>query len=158
MSPRNWRDELTNKTMKSTQVSLYTFGILAVSMLISSNLFGQTASKYRSDATYSTHNYKHPNKASAARQWNPEASLTLRASNTQQLGLGDYKRFANRDTTSLTVAVPTVGVPASINYKTKQSSLAPYRSTRVDSPAEPKPAPSVPGVRPVTGGERPIQQ
>lgn len=144
--------------MKSTQFSIYTIGVIIVNMFTFSDLFGQNAPRLRNDATYSTHNYKHANKASEARQWNPESSLTLRAGNSQQLGLGDYKRFANRDTTTLTVAVPTVGVPASINYKTKQFSLAPYRSTRVDLPAEPKPAPSVPGARPVTGGERPIQQ
>lgn len=139
--------------MKAIQVFGYT--LVALALTSTTNLMAQTTPATRTDPTYSVHNYKHANKAAVAAQTNPPATLVVSGTNAMRLAAGDYKRVANRDTLSITAAVPSPGVRYVANYKTPHPTLQKYQDRL---PAEPKstPAPPKPGVRPPTGGERPI--
>lgn len=57
----------------------------------------QPENKLRSDPTYSIRNYKHPNKATAARAWESEIVLGRQERNRRQIRMGDYKRVANAE-------------------------------------------------------------
>ena len=47
---------------------------------------------WRNNPMYSTHNYKHPNKAAAARRWERGRGLTVRPPTPAQTDLANYKR------------------------------------------------------------------
>lgn len=57
----------------------------------------QPENKLRKDPTYSIHNYKHPNKAIAARAWESEIVLGRQGRNRREIRMGDYKRVANTE-------------------------------------------------------------
>ncbi|QJW90093.1 hypothetical protein HNV11_12265 [Spirosoma taeanense] len=48
--------------------------------------------KLRNDPTYSTHNYKHPNKAAAARRWEASEGVSVRQPAPGDARLADYKK------------------------------------------------------------------
>lgn len=93
-------------------------------------LFGLTASaqdraKNRNDVTYSTHNYKHPNKAAAARKWATEKGSEITATG-----------FDNKVVTSYKQPVPrTEAVDGLIVPHTAQENLADrnYKMQRVNA-------------------------
>ena len=60
-----------------------------------STAFAQQETKLQNDPTYSTRNYKHPNKAAAAKAW--ESEITLGRQERRQVRMGDYKRSANTE-------------------------------------------------------------
>lgn len=47
--------------------------------------------KLRNDHTYSTHNYKHPNKAAAARQWKNQEGVAVNAPGISKGPMVSYK-------------------------------------------------------------------
>ena len=66
-----------------TSLSLFAFAEQARS---------QDDKKLRSDATYSTHNYKHPNKAATARKWEEKSGVAVQQPATGNNELANYKR------------------------------------------------------------------
>ncbi|TAE23384.1 MAG: hypothetical protein EAZ91_22225 [Cytophagales bacterium] len=56
-----------------------------------------TDNKLKNDPTYSIHNYKHPNKALAARAWESEIVLGRRGNERRRVTVGDYKRTAQAE-------------------------------------------------------------
>lgn len=65
--------------------------IAALSGLSFITASAQDDQKIRKDHTYSTHNYKHPNKAAAARQWEKKPGAVVRAPGFGQGPVANYK-------------------------------------------------------------------
>lgn len=53
-------------------------------------------SKLKRDVTYSASNYKQPNKAAAAQQWELRPQVTVRPVDTRQLALSHYKHLQGK--------------------------------------------------------------
>jgi|GEM_PF-3393521 len=70
-------------------------GAFLLNAALSPAIFAQTENKLQKDPTYSIHNYKHPNKATAARAWQSELVLGQQSRDRRQVRMGDYKRTAN---------------------------------------------------------------
>ncbi|MEZ0541928.1 hypothetical protein [Fibrella arboris] len=73
--------------MKSFLTLLIGLGILACGAPSKA----QDEQKIRKDHTYSTHNYKHPNKAAAARNWDSKEGVTVQTPSLQDSRLANYK-------------------------------------------------------------------
>ena len=68
--------------------------ILLIAVLSSLSFLTASAQdnqKIRKDHTYSTHNYKHPNKAAAARQWEKKPSVEVRIPESGLNSVANYK-------------------------------------------------------------------
>ena len=65
---------------------------LALSGLTFLTASAQDDQKIRNDHTYSTHNYKHPNKAAAARQWEAKTGVAVTTPSPNVNTLANYKR------------------------------------------------------------------
>lgn len=80
--------------MKTINTYLTALGLLT----LVGQTFGQDDQrKLRNDPTYSTHNYKHANKAATARKWQGNSGVaveqpTVPAGRPDQAGLANYKR------------------------------------------------------------------
>ena len=72
-------------------------GAFLLTTALSLKTLAQPENKLRNDPTYSIHNYKHPNKATAARAWQSEIVLNRQERDGRQVRMGDYKRVANRE-------------------------------------------------------------
>lgn len=73
--------------------TIQTYLIALVFLAVASQVSGQdNRSKLRKDPTYSTHNYKHPNKAAAARQWEAPAGVAVQQPQSGNTNLANYKR------------------------------------------------------------------
>ncbi|GAB3689786.1 hypothetical protein GCM10027592_06560 [Spirosoma flavus] len=68
--------------------------IAVLSTLTILNASAQDDTKLRRDVTYSTHNYKHANKAAAARQWSNKKGVTVNAPTLNQGPAVSYKHQA----------------------------------------------------------------
>ncbi|WP_080056424.1 hypothetical protein [Spirosoma aerolatum] len=68
--------------------------IAALSTFTILNASAQDDSKLRRDVTYSTHNYKHPNKAATAHQWADKKGVTVNAPALNQGPMLSYKHQA----------------------------------------------------------------
>lgn len=68
--------------------------ITALSLLTVLSASAQDDAKVRRDVTYSTHNYKHPNKAAAARQWKAQEGVTVAAPALKRGPAVSYKHQA----------------------------------------------------------------
>ncbi|GAB4026069.1 hypothetical protein [Spirosoma gilvum] len=68
--------------------------IAILSTLTILNAAAQDDSKSRRDVTYSTHNYKHPNKAAKARQWADKKGVAVNAPAMNQEKVLSYKHQA----------------------------------------------------------------
>ncbi|QIP15166.1 hypothetical protein G8759_22345 [Spirosoma aureum] len=106
--------------------------IAALSGLSLITASAQDDNKVRNDHTYSTHNYKHANKAATARQWENKSGASVRAPGLGTAPLANYKH-------QVPGAVPTGGVVlphtpetdvALRNYKIQRVSL-PNSTTRM---------------------------
>lgn len=75
--------------MKSIQSYLIALGFLALASQVSGQ---DNQSKLRKDPTYSTHNYKHPNKAATARQWESKSGVVVEQPQSGNVNLANYKR------------------------------------------------------------------
>ncbi|MCC5613156.1 hypothetical protein LC612_42390 [Nostoc sp. CHAB 5834] len=65
--------------------------IAAFSCLSIMTATAQDEAKLRRDVTYSTHNYKHPNKAAKARQWEAKQGVTVTTPMPNQGPMASYK-------------------------------------------------------------------
>ena len=75
--------------MKIISTSLLVLGWLA----LAEQACGQgDQRKLRNDPTYSTHNYKHPNKAATARKWEANSGVTVQTPTPGETSLANYKR------------------------------------------------------------------
>ncbi len=73
--------------MKSITTLLIGLGLLAYSVPIKA----QDEAKLRKDQTYSTHNYKHSNKAATARSWENKEGVPVWLPSQQDSRLSNYK-------------------------------------------------------------------
>ncbi len=92
--------------------------LIAILLLTGSVAMAQKSSPVRNDHTYSTHNYKHPNKATEARQWEQKGAITVTPP-TELPALANYKQSVPGRNSAGGVTISTNG-PASIasrNYK-----------------------------------------
>ncbi|GAA4404509.1 hypothetical protein GCM10023187_21940 [Nibrella viscosa] len=100
--------------MKSLRRAL--LGLLGVA--VAGTSLAQEDTKLRRDVTYSTRNYKHPNKAAVASQWEPEASVSFRKRNARRVTIGDYKRPSSRDGRMTGIVLPAQSISTTErNYK-----------------------------------------
>jgi hypothetical protein len=65
--------------------------MLAISTLSILTASAQDDRNWRNDPTYSTHNYKHPNKAATARQWETKSGVVVQPPKGSQGPLANYK-------------------------------------------------------------------
>ncbi|GAB4044925.1 hypothetical protein [Spirosoma litoris] len=77
--------------------------ILALSGLSILTASAQDDSKLRNDVTYSANNYKHPNKAAAARKWESKQGIEVNAPGLSRGPMTSYKQPVPN-------AIPTGGV------------------------------------------------
>ncbi|GAB3494429.1 hypothetical protein GCM10027341_10580 [Spirosoma knui] len=102
---------------------LLVLAFVSLSVLTAS---AQDDQKLRNDRTYSTHNYKHPNKAATARQWENQKGVAVRAPGYSQGQVANYKRQVPN-------AVPTGGIE--VNHTPEQDvTLRNYKMQRVSLP------------------------
>ncbi len=67
------------------------FGI-AFGLLTALTVSGQDQAALRNDPTYSTHNYKHPNKAAAAATWASKTGIRVAAPGYDPQRVANYKQ------------------------------------------------------------------
>ncbi|MFD2572014.1 hypothetical protein ACFSUS_15325 [Spirosoma soli] len=120
--------------------------IIALSVLSFLTVSAQDDQKIRKDHTYSTHNYKHPNKAAAARQWEDKRGVAVRTPGFNTGPLANYKH-------PVPGAVPAGGVVVSHtpetdvtwrNYKIQRVSLPKSTSSSATKVIVPMPGQPVP--------------
>ena len=100
--------------------------IAALSSLLFVKASAQDDRKLRNDHTYSTHNYKHPNKAATARQWENKAGVGVSKPATNPGPVANYKHQVPGAVPAGGVVVPhTPEVDVSQrNYKIQRLSLS----------------------------------
>ena len=103
-----------------------------IALILSVAAFSATAqntekNKVRNDVTYSTHNYKHGNKAAAAQRWNKDKSVDVKTPDNALNQLANYKH-------QQTGNEPTPGVVVSHTPDTDVTSRN-YKMQRVSEPA-----------------------
>lgn len=103
--------------------------IAALSTLTILNASAQDDSKLRRDVTYSTHNYKHPNKAATASQWADKKGVAVKAPALNQGAMLSYKHQAPG-------TVPVGGV---VTTHTPEMDLA-VRNYKIQRVSEPRSA------------------
>ena len=112
--------------------------IAALSGLSFGTALAQDDQKVRKDHTYSTHNYKHPNKAATARQWENKSGAAVRAPGFNQGPVANYKH-------PVPGAVPAGGIVMPHTPETDVT-LRNYKIQRVGvSPSTAKPTTEVAG-------------
>ncbi|MDB5241036.1 MAG: hypothetical protein JWP57_1661 [Spirosoma sp.] len=83
-----------------------------------------TGGKLRNDPTYSTHNYKHPNKAVEARKWETNRGVVVKSPEASGASVANYKHQTPNQvpTGGITVYhIPSTDV-ADRNYKIQRRS------------------------------------
>lgn len=77
--------------------------------------------KLKSDGTYSTHNYKHPNKAAQAREWEQSPSVPVMPSSTSDPVSANYKQqpAGSAPPGGITVPYQSTVTVADRHYKTQ---------------------------------------
>lgn len=100
--------------------------IAALSSLSFLTASAQDDRKLRNDHTYSTHNYKHPNKAAAARKWENQSGIVVQAPGFSNEPLANYKRPVPGARPAGGVVVPhTPEMDVAVrNYKIQRVSLS----------------------------------
>ena len=102
---------------------LFVSVLIGLSMLTAS---AQDDAKLRRDHTYSTHNYKHPNKAAKARQWDAKQGVVVNPPGLNQNQMTSYKH-------SVPGALPVGGVVVP-NTPEMDVTLRNYKIQRVSLP------------------------
>ncbi|MFD2574128.1 hypothetical protein ACFSUS_26060 [Spirosoma soli] len=98
-------------------------------------------SKLRNDPTYSTHNYKHPNKAATARRWEDKTGVAVGRPSSNVDRLANYKRQVPNQQPAGGITVnhtPSTDV-ADRNYKIQRPSLTPASDVNVVRKRQEKP-------------------
>ena len=95
--------------------------------------------KLKRDVTYSTHNYKHPNKAAVARKWENRTAVVVPAQGPQRMASADYKNqpVSAIQRGGIVVPVDPNSNFANWNYK-MQRPMGPAVQSRVVKKQEPK--------------------
>lgn len=76
-------------------MNVFTIILVGVGLLsFSCQSFAQDDRKLRKDPTYSTSNYKHPNKAAAARRWEANSGVAVQQPAPGDANVANYKRQA----------------------------------------------------------------
>ena len=110
---------------------------LALSGLTILNATAQDDAKQRKDVTYSTHNYKHPNKAAAAQKWANQKGEGISVPGVNNRAVANYKQ-----------PVPNAGPVNGIEVPhTSQENLADrnYKIQRLNVGSQDAPAAEVAG-------------
>jgi hypothetical protein len=110
--------------MKTIHTYLIALGFLALASQVSGQ---DNQSKLRKDPTYSTHNYKHPNKAATARQWESKAGVAVQQPQAGNENLANYKRQVPNQ-------APTGGVTVDHTPSTDVADRN-YKIQRISEPA-----------------------
>lgn len=110
----------------------------------------QDERRLRNDPTYSTHNYKHANKAAAARRWSENKGVAVQQPAPAETVLADYKKQVpgQRPAGGITVdhtpltdvadrnyKIQRVNRPVNINSEAPASGIATKRTSRKDTTA-----------------------
>ena len=114
--------------MKTATLILTALSLLALTeQACSQDKPDASQTKLRKDPTYSTHNYKHANKAAAARRWEAGSGVAVQPPAPGNAGLANYKRQApgQPPVGGITVGhTPSTDV-ADRNYKMQRPNLSP---------------------------------
>ncbi|GAB3270558.1 hypothetical protein GCM10027347_41320 [Larkinella harenae] len=109
------------------KIMLTFVGLLAIAIAIP--VLAQN--KLKSDPTYSTANYKHPNKAAAARQWEPESKIEFRRRKRQPENIATYREQQRRGGIGdPAIAVPANPSVANRNYKQQNLMVKPQPASK----------------------------
>lgn len=106
--------------------------LLTIAGLLIATTFAVAQDNARYDATYSTRNYKHANKAAEARRWEQKAGTPVNAPTLQDNAVANYKQPKPGVAPVGGVSVPTNG-PASVasrNYKAQHNYTTTTDETR----------------------------
>ncbi|AUD04237.1 hypothetical protein [Spirosoma pollinicola] len=100
--------------------------VLAFSSLLVLTASAQDNRKLRKDHTYSTHNYKHPNKSTAARQWEKPSGVVVQTPGLSTGPLANYKHPVPGAASMGGVVVPhTPDMDVAVrNYKIQRVSVS----------------------------------
>ncbi|ADB38955.1 hypothetical protein [Spirosoma linguale] len=81
--------------------------------------------KLRNDHTYSTHNYKHPNKAATVQSWKGQSGIVVNAPSVNQGMIANYKQPVpgSKPAGGLTLPHTPVMDVAVRNYKAQHSNV-----------------------------------
>ncbi len=116
---------------------------LILGLIVAGPALSQDA-KLKRDVTYSTHNYKHPNKAQVARKWEQSPGVRTSDLTERQVVTGDYKKPATIVTQQPTPQLAFEVKPEreiNRNYKAAMATQFAGRKKKEDKPAnEPVPA------------------
>ena len=103
-------------------------GLLAVALAIPAT----AQNKLKNDPTYSTANYKHPNKATAARQWESESGIEFRIRNNRKpQNIASYREQQRRGGLGdPAIAIPSKPSLANRNYKQQNLMVNPQPANK----------------------------
>ncbi|MRS62077.1 hypothetical protein [Larkinella terrae] len=102
-------------------------GLLAIALAIPAS----AQNKLKNDPTYSTANYKHPNKATAARQWEPEAGIEFRKRKRQPMNIATYREQQRRGGLGdPAITIPATPSMANRNYKQQNLMVNPQPANK----------------------------
>jgi hypothetical protein len=136
--------------MKITVVLLAAFGLVALTgQAYSQDDQGADEAKLRNDPTYSTHNYKHPNKAATARRWEGKRGVPVGRSAPTTEPLANYKR-----------QVPGQAATGGISVYHTPSTDVVNRNYKIQGPLQPASTPANKDIAPKEqdrpGKEKPV--
>ncbi|MFD1140317.1 hypothetical protein ACFQ4C_04325 [Larkinella insperata] len=102
-------------------------GLLAIALAIPA----LAQDKLKNDPTYSTSNYKHPNKAAAARQWEPEKGIEFKRRKARPQNIASYREQQRRGGIGdPAIAVPATPSVANRNYKQQNRMVNPQPANK----------------------------
>lgn len=105
-------------------ITLTCLGLLAIAFAIPA----MAQNKVKNDPTYSTANYKHPNKAAVARQMEPEEGIEFRRRKRKPQNLATYREEQRRGgIADPAIAIPVTPSLANRNYKQQNSMVKPQQ-------------------------------
>lgn len=132
---RNKYNKTTELVMKrAILMAAALIGVVAVNSSIAQD------DKLKRDVTYSTHNYKHPNKAAQAQKWEDKTGIAVSAPGLQRVASADYKNQPTSQTQQGGITVPVQPNSAFANWNYKmQRPMGPTVQPRVVKKKESKP-------------------
>ncbi|GAB3336417.1 hypothetical protein GCM10027299_46440 [Larkinella ripae] len=108
-------------------ITITCLGLLAIALAIPAT----AQNKLKSDPTYSTANYKHPNKAAAAREWEPENGIEFRRRKSKPQNIATYREQQRRGGIGdPAIAVPATPSMANRNYKQQNRMVNPQPASK----------------------------
>lgn len=124
--------------------------IFIFSGFLISTASAQDDRKLRNDPTYSTHNYKHPNKVKTAESWKGQSGIVVRTPDFSQRSVANYKQPVPGNVPAGGVTLPhTPEMDVAVrNYKAQQTNV--IRSTNQPTSVAVERSP----VQPITGGNQ----